>query len=355
MSATKLLLNPEAFKLKGSIQLGSNGANAKSAPVTLIANSGEPIEYPGVGRICWDFETMTHKPRIPLDYEHRPDDSDGYLNKISTDGGVLKASGALIITDEFTAALATKMESGVPYEASIESHGGTLELIDEGEVVVINGRPQTGPFFALREWKLAAVAICKFGKDSDTSAELVLSAAKKNQTKRKVTFVSSANEQMGEEMDQSKQVAAVEAAEAVVTEEVKPVQEAKATEATVTGVVPQAEADKAVEAIEDTKAEVEAVTASKQAVEVSDPRAEFKQFVAAFGDKAAEYFGEGLSLSDATTKFVEHLKQTNDELTKRLAASVSDRGADKPVAFSDESQRSNAKRTGLPIRLASKK
>lgn len=171
------------FSLSASVEVGTNGENAKTSPIKIIANSGDPVNYPKIGKLAFDFSSMTHKAKIPLDWDHE-NETIGFLNNIDKSNGVLSASGAIVPGEgqfaERAKDLITKMQAGVPYEASIESHGGRLEEIAEGKSASVNGRTLSGPVKILRDWSLAAVAICKFGKDSATTAELRLAASKQN-------------------------------------------------------------------------------------------------------------------------------------------------------------------------------
>src|SRR5436309_317669 len=85
------------LNLSATIEVGSNGDNAKTSPVKIVANSGEPTNYPQVGKIVFDFDTMNHKAKMPLDWEHGQ--SIGYLNHINATNGVLETSGAIVPGD----------------------------------------------------------------------------------------------------------------------------------------------------------------------------------------------------------------------------------------------------------------
>lgn len=154
---------------------------AKTAPISLIANGGGDVDYPEIGRIVFDFDTMSHKPKMQLDWEHGETNL-GYLNHFNREDGALRVSGAIVPghgkDEEFAKNLIAKMSGGVPYEASIETHGGRIDSVGEGKTVRVNGREFAGPISVIRDFKLAAVGLCKFGKDSNTAAELRLAASK---------------------------------------------------------------------------------------------------------------------------------------------------------------------------------
>ncbi len=347
------LINPADLKLSAELKLTSNGDNAKSAKVTLVARTGDAIDHPYWGRIVHDFAGMKAKSRIPLDYAHDSHDSIGYLSKFDTSSGDLVCSGAVVLIGDEVVNVVAKMQAGVPYEASIEfGDDSLLEYVPEGFAVNVNGRDIEGPVTVVRQWTLKAVAICKFGADDGTSTELQFSE-KKTQTAKKGFFVRlSKSKGMEMETNNEQPVQAVEASdvqqpEAAVdveakAEEVKPevVEEMQAEVAQTVEASEPAEvaSTEPVEVVEAVEAEpVVAFAKQPQAVEAVDPRAEYRQFVAEFGDKAGEYFAKGLSMSDATKEHMKFLKADNDAMKKRLSAV--DRGAVQPVQFSDGASR----------------
>lgn len=332
-----LKMNERRFT--GELQLTSNGDDAKSAKVKIVARRGTPINHPFWGNFVHDFSGMRHKPRIPLDYAHADQESIGYLNSFDVSSGDLIVSGAIVpFNGDKGAEVIHKINEGVPYQASIEwGPDYLLEYIPEGVVTYVNPSPDNpegievvGPCSIIREWELRAVAICKFGADDDTTSELQLS---KNAAEK--TYIRVSGDRMTEpEPTKDVTESAIEPATEtdVLKSEAEPLHtdeqhaEAKAVEA----VVPA-------EAIEpEQQAPPEALTELK-AVEASDPRAEARKFIELFGElSGAKYFAQGLSLSDATTQHLQQQSKQIDELTKRLA--TVDRGATEPLRFSDESK-----------------
>jgi hypothetical protein len=304
---------------------------------------------------------MSNKSRIPIDIDHDPTDSIGYLNNFDTSSGDLICSGAVVLTNpddpnDPTTDLVTKILNGVPYEASIEFDDYTLQFIPEGSSVIVNGRVIDGPVTVASDWTLKAVAITKFGCDSDTSTDIQLSKEKSGEAKEGF-FIRFAKSKMGIDVmnankETEKKVEAVEApVEAKAVEAVVKATEEVSTQLSEVKVEVAAVPVAAVEAIvEEVKkdepvAEV-AVTLSKTSV---DPREEFKTFVGTFGaEKAAMFFSEGLSYSDALTKFSVSLKAENEDLKKRLAAV--DRGAESVVRFSKvDTESAKGSRTAKPV------
>lgn len=343
--------NPADLRMSAELKLTSNGDNAKTAKVTLVARTGDAIDSPWFGRFVHDFAGMSAKPRIPIDYAHDPEDSIGYLNKFETGSGDLVCSGAIVLVGHEVNEVVQKMQAGVPYEASIEfGDDFVMEYVPEGFSVTVNGRDIAGPLTVIRQWTLKAVAICKFGLDGGTSAELQMSQQNTSDGDGKVFRVRMSKHRRGEsQMNENEK--AVEAEKVEATEDKKLSETPAEVPATVEA-EPQVEAEKVVEASETAedkvKVDEEVAVAAAMSVPVAlvkavDPREEFKQFVATFGDKAADYYAQGLSMSDATKEYVKYLKADNDKMKTRLAAT---RGAEAPVRFSDGATR-DGKKGGL--------
>lgn len=342
----------QPLSISAQIKRRSNGDNSKSAPVQVVAYTGDIVFFEDIGAVVFDLETMSHKDRIPLDWAHDFSNSIGYINHFDALSGALVCTGAIVpFENDMGAEVIAKMAEGVPYEASIEAWSYTLEYVLEGLAVTVNGKTFEGPLSVVRNWTLKAMAVCKFGRDENTSVMLA-SENSENQSKSlkgKAIYLSKYKDMTMSETNKSETVdvaAPVEKAEVVT--EVKENETAKveatavetAAKETVTQETPAVET-----AVEKTEVVTEVVTASAEMVDVEkqleatatvtvDPRAEAKRFLATFGDvSGAKYFADGLSYDDALTAHVKAQSEQIIELNKRLASV--DRGASKPVAFSD--------------------
>ena len=155
------------------IVVGDSSEESKSAPVELVARSGDAIEHHIWGRVVHDFDGMQHKSKIALDYNHNPDEVVGYANKFDHSKGDLHLSGALTPfkeSDRGTEIL-SKSRQGVPYEASINFAGPmAVERLKKNETATVNGRNFSGPLTIIRKWHLRGVAICPYGYDHQTQA-----------------------------------------------------------------------------------------------------------------------------------------------------------------------------------------
>ncbi len=322
---TKKNNNPPAEALRTVLALpaevklsAGSPQNPKSKDVRLVARSGDPIDHYYYGKVVHDFSTMTHKPVIAIDFEHWRDETIGFVNGFDTSDGDLVLTGRLtsVLEGDRAEEVMLKMEAEFPYEASIEfGEDFDTESFGPGETATVNGREVEGPLLVIKRWTLRAVAICKLGYDAQSSAELLLSYAGR-------PFGPQALSKGMPEADKP-------AAEAK-TETPKP---ADQTQKPAEPTTPDADTPAA-----DTPAPAEdAAPATELAAD--DPRAEFRRFKNAFGDKAGEYFDKGLTFSDATVEFVKAVRAENEDLRTKLSASGNRGNTPVPAGSSDDQKR----------------
>ena len=304
----------------GDFEVGSNGDGAKTAPVRLVARSGQPIEHWFWGRVVHDMAGMhLHKPRLTIDYVHDSKEVIGYLNKFETDTGDLVTSGALVPFKESDRAteIIHKMAAGVPYEASINFGGDGIKVqeIFEGEIAQVNGFEFDGPGVIVREWPLRGVAICPYGADMNTESAAFAASDKvfratvftepeapteEDSAMSQSVDVEAKVEPVAEEMEQEEnQEVALESVED------KPVEELEQPEAAPESV----ETELTEEPSEELEAERETLT-----------REEFAQIADEFGnDVAVSVMRDGGDYEDALRLHADAMKAENERLRTRIA------------------------------------
>lgn len=309
-----------ALRFRSEFALGDNGDGAKSAPFSMVARSGQPIEHWFWGRVVHDLDGMRlSKARIPIDYAHDDREVIGYANKFDVESGDLKVSGALVPYKDSDRAteIIYKQQNGIPYEASINFGGDGIrvEEIREGQVTQVNGYEFSGPGMVIREWPLRGIAICPYGADANTSTQ----------------FSSGGD-------------VTVEISEAAMPDETKP-QEVENEQ-------PVAEEKEVTESVEaETPAEPDTAEA-EQAVEApAESKSLGQRYLDEFGVDGAVWFAQGKSFEEARDLFVQKLKAERDDLRNRLAA-ISNDGEQDPVEFSESKPKPKPKRV---IRLAGKR
>lgn len=298
----------------GTIEFGDNGDGAKSAPIRLLARSGQPIQHWFWGRVVHDMAGMhLSKPRIALDYVHDPKDVIGYANHMTADNNGLVLEGALTPVKENDRAseIIAKAKAGVPYEASINFGGDGIkvEQVDEGEVAFVNGYEFAGPGVVIREWPLRGTAVCPYGADQNTSATFApgdtfsasvcetvkpMEAAMADQTNEAVTS-------------------------AAATPEAEPVDATPPEE--LAGASPVEDAPVAEEPAPEPE--------SEPTPDASDPRTEFAALKEEFGAEiAAEVFANGGGHAEATKMAMDNMAAEIADLREKLAATSLDVGSD---------------------------
>ena len=285
----------------GEVSLRSNGEGAKTAPVTLLARTGDAIEHWYWGKVVHDLSGMKPvKPRLPIDWNHT-DEVIGVLAKFDTSTGDLVATGHLKAnparTPDHAAIVMNDMqgEEPLPYEASINFGGDgiVIEEIPQGVTVEVNGRAFSGPGTVIREWPLRGVAITPYGADQNTQTSMSNESAVTVTVRHSQPEVSMSDNNTAE-------VAQTEA-----TVDATP--EAKETETKVDETAPAA-------VVESTPAE--AATFSQGATVEAKPH---ERFVKLGGDKGATAFLAGTSWDEFVFALKADADATIAKLTKEVA------------------------------------
>lgn len=312
-----------------SVEVGTNGDNAKTAPVRLFARSTNPVKLNDeVGYVVHDFSGMKSKARVAIDYCHDADEVIGYANHfdLAEDYGLV-ASGALVPysanPEDKATEIIFKAQNGVPYEASITMGSDAVaQKIGPGAKTTVNGIELTGPLTVFREWTLRGIAICPHGKDSKTAALALSDVAP-------LVSITFSDEEAAMPADEPKPAEAeAQAVEAVAVNDTQPAEIP----------APVAEVVEASEPVtEPAKVDEEAaqpVTAPVEATALS----EGKRFLQAFGAQGGVWFAEGKTFAEAQELHFasivserDTLKQKVTELSAQLAET---RGEKEPISFS---------------------
>ncbi len=331
LSDDMVMMAPAALQFAGDVEVGSNGEDAKTAPLRIVALSGDPVfhsSWNGDGSyVVLDFAGMSlEKPRLPVDYCHDADEVIGYVNKFDV-GNDLVASGALIPYSPDPQDKATeviyKSQQGIPYQASVYFADDFLvERLSAGQADMVNGRMVEGPIDVVRQWKLRGIAVCPYGVDGGTSTETSFSRNRK--VRARVRQFSQEKSKMSES----------------ATAEAK-VEETTAVEAAAVNGKVEATTSETVETVveEATKPVVaETTTETKPAETQLSSKGEGHRFLTAFGDKGGVWFAQGKSFEEARDLHATELAATNTKLATENASlrkQLGDsRGEEKPVSFS---------------------
>lgn len=142
-----------------------------------IAYNGGILKLKGFDRpIVVDLATM-EKPRqdIPLLREHDPARPIGHLNRVQVTATSIIVAGAISGVSEEANIAIEMSKRGYSWQASIGAHPGTLEPIDAGKRVRVNGRDFDGPIYVSRGSTLRELSLVTLGADASTEVRIAAS------------------------------------------------------------------------------------------------------------------------------------------------------------------------------------
>ena len=294
-------IDNRTLRLTGSTKIVPNGGDSKTAKVSVLVRSSNPVDLPQLGlfNVLHDFSTMSIKAKVPLDYEH--DKEIGWLNRYDVKDGNLVMSGAVIpFGDNQAGEIVHMATEGYEYQASLQSAPNyNLDLVEAGRSVVVNGVERSGPLVIVRDWTLDAVALCKLGVDTATSSQFFLSK------KDGKFFLSQTKADGNISMNMNSDKVATVEDEANKAESEAAVEKVEEVAAEVEPEVEKAEAVDAVEADSEKAKEGEPVLVSQATI---------RSYADAFGyEQGMTYLLDGLSMEAALQKHVQHLLSKKDE------------------------------------------
>lgn len=323
-------------RFAATIEVTPQKEGAKSAPIKVVARSGDAIEHHAWGRVVHDFDGMQHKDRIAFDYNHNPNDVVGYGNRFNTTSGDLEIKGALTPFNDNDRATEILSKSradaddggGVPYEASIYFAGPMkVEKLASGQSDTINGRKFDGPLTIIRQWHLRGVAITPYGYDHQTST---------------VTLTDSDRDISVE----------------LITKDTEMSQNTKHDDNTLTAEAAAVDADQvndSPEAVADTATVVDGQLSSERS---GAPSRTAQEYFDAFGEQQGSlYFAKGVPFDKAIVQENARLRDEVAALSERVDAQATS-GNEDAVSFSngavptDKRKDQDGKWTAFPVRFA---
>ncbi len=285
-----------AFRFAAApVEFGDFPEGTNVFPFTMTARSGDAIEHWYWGRIIHDMAGIVlDKPSVTVDYAHGFDDVIGFANQFTATNDGLQVAGALVSIEANDKAdeIYKKSRAGVPYESSIdwEGSGTELEFVPDGVTTEVNGRQFAGPGYVVRAWPLRAIAVCRYGADSNTTTQFSQDAAEVGNV---CQFHLKGSGTMT-----TKKATAADATDQTATEE------------------PAGDAGSETNPKQLSGGQTAGQTAGQPNMISLDT---VRQFSAEFGTKAPEYLSQGLTLDAARYQFAIHQRDTALAETKQLS------------------------------------
>lgn len=285
--------------------------NANELVISLVARTNTAVDT-FLGPMVHDFKGMFHKDRIPLDWRHDSDELSGYLDTFDTKNARLTCSGKIISVqeDDRPSRIIKQVKAGIPFEASIffGGQGIKVEEIGVGTSTSVNGKKLEGPAIVVREWPLRAVALCPYGRDSNTVVN-----SKMSEEEVEVQFFTFKERPMNDETNAANEAEAQKIKE-LEKKEKKLQEELKLKE-------------------KEEKEKKELAEKNIVNLPTSSDGKIGSDFIEAYGEKGAVWFTEGKTFTEAATLHTNALVERVKKLEKKLAAI--DIGSDDPADSSE--------------------
>lgn len=131
-------------------------------------------EYP----VVMDLMGMAFEESVPflVNHENRTASRLG-LVRPSVAEGRLRIDGEIVSTSGIAQGVIEQARAGAEWQLSIGAEVQVDELVDEGQVRVVNGREHAGPFYHVRSSRLREVSVVAVGADAATRMRLAASYA----------------------------------------------------------------------------------------------------------------------------------------------------------------------------------
>ena len=170
MPKTEEKQNQYCFQL-GQLNVDAQEDGKKKRTFSGVAYSGEVItDHWYWKQVIFDLDSMQIKGRIPALLEHSSYQRAGAIesHSISYESG-LTVSG-ILLSNEFGTQVATDSDDGFPWQMSVRIEPSSIDEIQAGNTVTVNGKLLHGPITVFRGGRIREVSFCALGADENTMA-----------------------------------------------------------------------------------------------------------------------------------------------------------------------------------------
>ncbi|WP_151800728.1 hypothetical protein [Acinetobacter junii] len=170
MPKTEEKQNKYCFRL-GQLNVDAQEDGKKKRTFSGVAYSGEVItDHWYWKQVIFDLDSMQIKGRIPALLEHSSYQRAGAIesHSISYETG-LTVSG-ILLSNEFGAQVASDSDDGFPWQMSVRIEPSSIDEIQAGNTVTVNGKLLHGPITVFRGGRIREVSFCALGADENTMA-----------------------------------------------------------------------------------------------------------------------------------------------------------------------------------------
>lgn len=135
-----------------------------------IAYSGDPITRHWYwGQVAFDLASTSAPAVVPVLVEHDRGQRAGFASLSITDQRIEIADGTLMAT-QLGQSIYDESKAGFPWQLSVDIHPASIEEVQPGQTVTVNGRELTGPASIFRNSIIREVSFTPTGADPGTEA-----------------------------------------------------------------------------------------------------------------------------------------------------------------------------------------
>lgn len=154
---------------EASIQFSGDSEESKG---TMLGYSGKIIkDHFYWGNLAIDVSGVKFKNTIPILENHDVDRKIGFAKKPDVSNNNIMFEDITILDTPEAKQFVSNSKAGFPYEASISARPTSIERVENGEVVDVNGYKFKGPGVIWRGSEFRECSVCVIGADRNTSSK----------------------------------------------------------------------------------------------------------------------------------------------------------------------------------------
>lgn len=168
------------LELRGTATIRAAATEGGNPRFDMVVNTGEPMNIGWFDApVVVDLATLDLSiQRVPALYDHCPDADYvvGQTDSLTVESGVMRATGEVIVDEAIpidrnrAAQVRNKAKKGYVWQTSIGADAGTVDKVEPGKAVNVNGRDLVGPLYIARGCVTREVSFVVLGGDRHTSA-----------------------------------------------------------------------------------------------------------------------------------------------------------------------------------------
>ena len=144
----------------------------KEGNVEIVSYSGKPFKHWYWGNFAIDLSGADFPRKFfPILEQHDVTRKIGFSTKPSIENNQLSIKNISFLNTEEALAFQDNSKSGFPYQASIQGRPFSVESVEDGESVEVNGHKLVGPGAIWRKWTYMETSVCVFGADPNTKSK----------------------------------------------------------------------------------------------------------------------------------------------------------------------------------------